>query len=41
MDNIMEEVAILKNEIEKANKVLTFRGITDSILGKKQDLSAQ
>lgn len=37
----MEEMAVLKNEIEKANKALTVRGITDSILGKKQDLSAQ
>lgn len=28
-------------KMENANKVLTFREITDSILGKKQDLSAQ
>lgn len=28
-------------KMENANKVLTFREITDNILGKKQDLSAQ
>lgn len=37
----MDEMAVLKNKIENANEVLTFREITDSILGKKQDLSAQ
>jgi len=35
----MEEIAILRNKIEKINKVLMFRGLTDGIRGKQQDLS--
>lgn len=31
----MEVMAVLKNKIENAHKVLTFREITDSIPGKK------
>lgn len=35
----MKEMDVQKNKIEKANKVLMFRGLKDSIHGKQQNLS--
>lgn len=35
----MEEMAVLRNKTEKANKVLMFRELMDGIHGKQQDLS--